>query len=58
MEWIGEHRGEEVFIKAGKLIEQNVDKVLANSGQRTADLGGSIGCEAFGRLVVDEIKHA
>ena len=58
MEWIGEHRGEEVFIKASKLIEQSVDKVLANPGQRTADLGGSIGCEAFGRLVADEIKHA
>jgi len=54
LEWIGEHRQRENYTKAGQAIQVAVDQVLADPATRTADIGGSIGTQAFG---ADVSKH-
>lgn len=49
--WIGERRGLPAFPAASTAIEKAVDTVLADPHSRTADLGGAIGCRAFGERV-------
>jgi 3-isopropylmalate dehydrogenase len=51
LEWLGETRKSEILVRAGKAIDAAVDKVLANKGTRTADLGGQLGTRAFGDAV-------
>jgi 3-isopropylmalate dehydrogenase len=51
LEWIGERKGVEPALEAGKAIDAAVDKVLAKAETRTADLGGRLGTRAFGEAV-------
>ncbi|SEQ11053.1 3-isopropylmalate dehydrogenase [Devosia sp. YR412] len=51
LSWLGEQRKLPNFEAAGAAIEQAVDTVLANSTQRTRDLGGNVNTDAFGSLV-------
>jgi 3-isopropylmalate dehydrogenase len=55
MNWLGEKRGMAAAGKAGAAMEKAVDTVLAVPGQRTGDLGGPLGCKAFGKLVAQAI---
>ncbi len=55
LQWIGEHQNNYALTKAGKAMEMTVDRVLADPESRTADIGGSLGCEAFGKLVADTV---
>ncbi|WP_119157183.1 isocitrate/isopropylmalate dehydrogenase family protein [Caldimonas tepidiphila] len=50
-QWMGEHRNVPALFEAGTAIEAAVDRVLANPATRTADLGGAMGCKAFGDAV-------
>jgi isocitrate/isopropylmalate dehydrogenase len=51
LEWIAEKRTSEQCSKAGRAIHAAVDRVLAEPGKRTADLGGKLGTRAFGDAV-------
>jgi 3-isopropylmalate dehydrogenase len=51
LEWIAEKRKSEQCSKAGRAIHAAVDRVLADPGMRTADLGGKLGTRAFGDAV-------
>ncbi|HYF18272.1 MAG TPA: isocitrate/isopropylmalate dehydrogenase family protein, partial [Ramlibacter sp.] len=37
----------------GDAMAAAVDQVLANPATRTRDIGGTMGCQAFGRAVAD-----
>jgi 3-isopropylmalate dehydrogenase len=52
LEWLGDKRGSDALRKAGKAMHDSVEKVLANSETRTADIGGRIGTQAFTQAVV------
>ena len=51
LEWLGEKRKSEDLSKAGKAIDEAVDRVLSRPEMRTADLGGRLGTRAFGEAV-------
>jgi 3-isopropylmalate dehydrogenase len=53
LSWLGEHRHAPSFSHAGRAIEEAIDRVLASPANRTADLGGTLGCKAFGGLVAE-----
>ena len=53
IQWLGDHHKAPAFNKAGTEIDAAVDKVLANPATRTRDLGGTLGCKAFGERVAE-----
>jgi len=55
LSWLGEQRGLPAFEAAGAAIERAVDAVLAQPDQRTRDLGGTVGTDAFGALVAKAV---
>ncbi|PRY04537.1 isocitrate/isopropylmalate dehydrogenase family protein [Paraburkholderia sp. BL25I1N1] len=58
MRWIGTHRQKPNFVAAADAIEVAADAVLENPATRTADLGGTTGCSAFGKQVAEAIRAA
>lgn len=57
LQWLGDHQSNADMAKAGKEMELAVDRVLADPASRTADLGGSLGCKAFGQRVAAAIRN-
>lgn len=53
--WLGERHNSETLLKAGEAIQAAVDETLKNPETRTADLGGKLGCKAFGERVAAAI---
>ncbi|HKS13349.1 MAG TPA: isocitrate/isopropylmalate dehydrogenase family protein [Pseudomonas sp.] len=51
LQWMGEQHAKPALGEAGKAMEQAVDAVLEDPAKRTADLGGKLGCRAFGEAV-------
>ena len=51
VQWMGERRQSDALIIAAQAIEVAVDAVLENPATRTPDLGGTLGCKAFGAAV-------
>ena len=51
VQWMGERRQSDALVKAAQAIESAVDRVLESPATRTADLGGTLGCKAFGAAV-------
>ena len=49
--WLGERRSDGQLVKAAELIEQALDRVIADPKLRTPDLGGPLGTKAFGERV-------
>ena len=58
MQWMGRHHGRQALCDAAQAIEAAVDRVLEQPGRRTADLGGTTGCKAFGEFVAQEVSAA
>ncbi len=58
IQWMGEHHNAPKMVQAAAAMEAAVDKVLANPATRTPDLGGSIGCKAFGDAVAQALQAA
>ncbi|OIN12195.1 isocitrate/isopropylmalate dehydrogenase family protein [Oceanisphaera psychrotolerans] len=56
LDWMGEHHGKPALSEAARVMEQAVDKVLEDPARRTADLGGRLGCRAFGEAVAEVIN--
>jgi 3-isopropylmalate dehydrogenase len=53
--WLGERRGDQRLLRAGALIDEALDRVLADPEGRTRDLGGSLGTRAFADRVAAAI---
>ena len=51
VQWMGERRQSDALVNAARAIEVAVDAVLENPATRTPDLGGTLGCKAFGAAV-------
>ncbi|TFY97701.1 isocitrate/isopropylmalate dehydrogenase family protein [Ramlibacter humi] len=56
--WVGDKRGHDGLRKAGDAMTAAVDRVLENPATRTRDIGGTIGCEAFGQAVARAVEAA
>jgi 3-isopropylmalate dehydrogenase len=56
--WLGDHRESAALQRAGDAMQAAVDKVLENPATRTADLGGTLGCKAFGTAVAKALQGA
>jgi 3-isopropylmalate dehydrogenase len=54
--WLGERRNDGQLVRAGEAIETALDRVLASSDGRTADLGGSLGTAAFAERVAAAVR--
>ncbi|MBY5944669.1 isocitrate/isopropylmalate dehydrogenase family protein [Photobacterium rosenbergii] len=55
IEWMGQKHQREDLLKASKAMTAAVDAALENPNYRTADLGGSLGCQAFSDAVIDQL---
>src|SRR5688572_14391829 len=49
--WLGERRGDDRLLRAGAAVDAALDRVLAEPGTRTRDLGGPLGTAAFAAAV-------
>ena len=58
IQWMGEHHGNPALTTAARTIEAAVDRVLTQPAWRTADLGGTAGCKAFGEYVARAVNEA
>ena len=58
VQWMGDHHGLGKLRAAGDAMEAAVDRVLEDPSTRTADLGGAMGCKAFGERVAQVVKGA
>jgi 3-isopropylmalate dehydrogenase len=54
--WMGDNKKNTALQQAGDAMHAAVDKVLEDPNLRTADLGGSLGCKAFGEAVAKAIQ--
>lgn len=54
--WMGEHHNAPVLCQAATLIDAAVDLVLSDPASRTKDLGGTLGCKAFGERVAARVR--
>ncbi len=55
LHWLGEKRNSPKYQEAAACIDQAVDRVLQDPATRTADLGGRLGCAAFGKAVAEAL---
>lgn len=55
LQWMGEHHNQASLLDAAAAMDKAVDAVLEVPEQRTADLGGKLGCKAFGEAVAKVI---
>lgn len=51
LQWMGDHHKNAALAQAGTAMETTVDTVLADPATRTLDIGGNMGCKAFGQQV-------
>jgi 3-isopropylmalate dehydrogenase len=56
LEWIGARRGDATLSAAAKGIEGAVDSTLQDPETRTADLGGKLGTQEFGKAVAGRLR--
>ncbi len=54
--WRGERRGEQRLLRAAGMIEDALDRLIADPSGRTADLGGHLGTKAFTAALIDAIR--
>lgn len=57
LQWMGVHHHKPALIEAAAQIDHAVDVVLENPATRTLDLGGTLGCQAFGKAVAAVIDQ-
>ena len=57
LQWMGDHHKVDRLRAAGDAMTRAVDHVLENPASRTRDLGGTVGCAAFGRLVAEAVSR-
>lgn len=55
LDWIGDHHARPEYTAAAASLTQAVDRCLENPESRTPDLGGTMGCRAFGEAVAQQL---
>jgi len=55
LDWLGARHGRADLTQTARDITAAVDRLLADPASRTADLGGSLGCAEFGRVLQETI---
>lgn len=55
LKWLGQRHQRQGLLNAANLLEQAIDACLANAAQRTKDLGGKLGTEAFADRVIGKM---
>jgi 3-isopropylmalate dehydrogenase len=55
LQWLGDHHLIVNIKKAGDAMEAAIDVTLADSGSRTRDVGGTMGCKLFGQTVAKNL---
>jgi 3-isopropylmalate dehydrogenase len=58
LNWLGARRGRADLSGAARDLTAAVDRLLADPATRTADLGGNLGCTAFGRALAGLLTKA
>ena len=58
VDWVGQKRARPEYEQAAAAMQRAVDAVLADRAGRTADLGGTLGCKAFGARVAAAVGTA
>ena len=58
LDWLGQMHGKSAFVDAAAAIEGAVDAALARPGTRTADLGGTLGTQAFAAHIAAAVGSA
>jgi isocitrate/isopropylmalate dehydrogenase len=53
--WLGDRRKDDKLRCAAAAIESALDRVIASPDGRTADMGGQLGTDAFGKRVAKEV---
>lgn len=56
LDWLGETRGSQAAVDAGRAIEHSVDHAFGKLGLRSHDIGGGNGTIEIGRTVADLIR--
>ncbi|MBG9388579.1 isocitrate/isopropylmalate dehydrogenase family protein [Caenimonas aquaedulcis] len=56
--WVGDKQGNAAMQRAGDAMSAAVDATLANPATRTRDIGGAMGCKAFGAAVARALAAA
>ena len=56
LQWMGDHHRTPALSQAGDAMEKAVDAVLEDPATRTRDIGGTIGCKAFGERVAEAVQ--
>jgi isocitrate/isopropylmalate dehydrogenase len=56
LDWMGRRHQSAALARAAAAIEGAIDVSLTDPATRTADLGGNVGCAAFGRAVANRIR--
>ena len=56
LEWLSAQHGNDAFARAHRAIERAVDRLLADPGRRTPDLGGKLGTRAFANALCTELR--
>ncbi len=56
LEWLALRHRNEALTHAARAIDAAIDTTLRNPATRTADLGGTLGTEAFGKAVVGNLR--
>jgi 3-isopropylmalate dehydrogenase len=51
LEWLGERRQRRDLVAAGQQMAEAVETALVTPAERTVDLGGTLGTDAFGKAV-------
>ncbi len=57
LNWLGARHSNKHFNDAATAIDTAIDAVLAEPEKRTADLGGSLGTQAFAAVVAEALKN-
>jgi len=56
IDWLGHKRGLPAYAQAAEAMDAAVDKVLEDPASRTSDIGGTLGCKAFGERVAAALR--
>jgi len=53
--WLGERHADDGLVRAARAIDAALDRLIAEPGSRTPDLGGPLGTDAFGAKVAQAL---
>jgi 3-isopropylmalate dehydrogenase len=56
LNWLGERHDNTAFKEAAASIDDAIDAVLEIPKERTTDLGGPLGTQAFAAVVADKLR--